>query len=79
MPNLTDARATRLMSGWVESGTIIKSAHINLLPWIRIAKDTPEVVVVSRKGELDRMGLGDAAAAAMAIDEEGADEGEMQE
>ncbi|KLT44193.1 hypothetical protein CC85DRAFT_234130, partial [Cutaneotrichosporon oleaginosum] len=59
VPNLTDARATKLMYGWVESGTIIKSAHIDLLPWIRIARATPDVFVVSRKGKLDGMGLGD--------------------
>jgi hypothetical protein len=64
------------MFGWVESGTIIKSAHIDLLPWIRIARDSPEVVVVSRKGKLDGMGLGGAEGAAMAVDEA---EGAMQE
>lgn len=69
MPDLTDYRATKLMFGWVENGTIIKNSHINLLPWIRLAKDTPEVVVSSRKGNLDGMGLGEAEAS-MAVDEE---------
>ncbi|BEI81315.1 hypothetical protein CcaverHIS002_0204750 [Cutaneotrichosporon cavernicola] len=80
VPNLTDARATRLMYGWLENGTRIKSAHIDLLPMIRIAKDSPEVVVVSRKGKLDVMGLGEAgeaAAADMAVEED--EEEVMQE
>lgn len=79
MPDLTDARATRLMFGWVENGTRIKSAHIDLLPWVRIAKDTPEVVVTSRKGKLDGMGLGEINAASMAVDEEAADVEVMEE
>lgn len=78
---MRDARATRLMFNWVESGTIIKPAHIDLLPWIRVAKDTPETVVVSRKGRLDGMGLGSAGEveAEMAVDGEGEQAEEMEE
>ncbi|GMK57254.1 hypothetical protein CspeluHIS016_0400880 [Cutaneotrichosporon spelunceum] len=78
VPNLTDARATRLMFGWLENGTRIKSAHIDLLPWIRLAKESPEMIVVSRKGKLDGMGLGGAGAMEMAVDEGQEGEG-MQE
>lgn len=46
------------MSQWAEAGTRLKSAHVDLLPWVRIARGTPEVVTPSRPGQLAGMGLG---------------------
>lgn len=46
------------MWSWLESETNMQHSHVDLLPFIRIAKDTPEVVVVSRPGRVGNMGLG---------------------
>lgn len=55
---MTDGPTTRLMWSWHESGTNLTYSHVDLLPFIRIAKDTPDVVVVSKPGKVENMGLG---------------------
>lgn len=57
--DLTDGPTTKLMWSWLENGTDLQHSHVDLLPFIRIAKDTPEVVVVSKPGKVGNMGLGD--------------------
>lgn len=47
------------MYSWLESGTDLQNSHVDLLPHVRLAKDTPDVVVVSRPGKVGNMGLGD--------------------
>lgn len=47
------------MWSWLENGTDLQHSHVDLLPFIRIAKDTPDIVVVSKPGKVGNMGLGE--------------------
>lgn len=45
------------MYSWIQSGTRLKDAHIDLIPHIRIARDNVTGIIQSRPGKLDKMGL----------------------
>lgn len=59
VPDLTDGPTARLMYSWLESDLDVTASHLDLLRFIRVTKgQREEGVVVSRKGNLDKMGLG---------------------
>lgn len=62
-PDLTDARAARLVHSWITEELDITQSHLDLLPYVRVIKGKDDELVPARKGRLDKMGLeGDVGA-----------------
>lgn len=56
------------MYRWVQDKVRLDSSYVDMLPWVRLAKDTPDVITESRHGRLDDMGLGDEPGADVKMD-----------
>lgn len=56
------------MYRWVQDKVRLDASYVDMLPYVRLAKDTPEVVTMSKPGRLDNMGLGDEPGADVKMD-----------
>jgi translation machinery-associated protein 16 len=56
--DLTNPKATRLLYMMIENNKRFKQSHVDLFPQVRISSRQPEVVVASRPGQVEKMGLG---------------------
>ncbi|ORX40219.1 hypothetical protein BD324DRAFT_616940 [Kockovaella imperatae] len=58
VPDLTHGPTVKILFGLQDSSTSLQQSHLDLLRHIRLFKDDPDTVLVTREGKWDKMGFG---------------------